>query len=105
MGQIVVSQFVTVDGVIEDPAKCTFDFAALTCRGEDRPDCLTKDQVETANAMTRPIRDPKSGAVLQQLLMPDGTFVSGLESDGKDRFYCGGGQSGKVRAIKRPKRA
>lgn len=52
------------DGVIEDPAKCSFDFAALTCTGEDRPDCLTRDQVETASAMTRPIRDPKSGAVL-----------------------------------------
>ncbi len=52
------------DGVIEDPTKCSFDFAALTCRGEDRSDCLTTDQVETASAMTRPIRDPKSGAVL-----------------------------------------
>ena len=52
------------DGVIEDPSKCAFDFATLTCSGEDRADCLTKDQVETASAMTRPIRDPKSGAVL-----------------------------------------
>jgi len=30
--------------------------------------------------------------------------VSGLESDGKDRFYCGGGKSAKVRAVKRPRR-
>src|SRR5256885_8934914 len=52
------------DGVIEDPTKCSFAFATLTCGGEDRADCLTKDQVETATAMTRPIRDPKSGAVL-----------------------------------------
>jgi feruloyl esterase len=52
------------DGVVEDPTKCAFDFGALTCSGEDRADCLTKDQVETARAMTRPIRDPKSGAVL-----------------------------------------
>ncbi|PYQ76746.1 MAG: tannase/feruloyl esterase family alpha/beta hydrolase [Acidobacteria bacterium] len=52
------------DGVIEDPSKCSFDFTTLTCSREDRADCLTKDQVETANAMTRPIRDPKSGAVL-----------------------------------------
>ena len=52
------------DGVIEDPAKCAFDFSALMCRGADGPDCLTKDQIETANAMTRPIRDPKSGSVL-----------------------------------------
>ena len=52
------------DGVIENPARCSFDFATLTCKGDDRPDCLTREQVETANAMTRPIRDPKSGAVL-----------------------------------------
>jgi feruloyl esterase len=52
------------DGVIEDPARCAFDWSTLACSGADRADCLTKDQVETANAMTRPIRDPKSGAVL-----------------------------------------
>jgi len=36
--------------------------------------------------------------------MPTGTACSGLESDGADRFYCGGGTSGKVRAVRRPKR-
>jgi hypothetical protein len=48
--------------------------------------------------------DPKSGAVLERLEMPHGTGVSGLESDGADVFYCGGGPSGKVRAVRRPKR-
>lgn len=48
--------------------------------------------------------DPKTGEVLEQLDMPPGMIVSGLEADGKDRFYCGGGPSGKVRAVKRPKR-
>jgi len=48
--------------------------------------------------------DPKSGAVLEQLVMPEGTFISGMESNGKDRFFCGGGKSGKLRAVKRPKR-
>jgi hypothetical protein len=37
--------------------------------------------------------------------MPPGTFVSGLESDGAGLFYCGGGNSGKVRAVRRPKAA
>jgi hypothetical protein len=36
--------------------------------------------------------------------MPAGMGVSGLESDGGDQFFCGGGQTGKVRAIRRPKR-
>ncbi|HEY0857387.1 MAG TPA: hypothetical protein VGE16_10030 [Albitalea sp.] len=47
--------------------------------------------------------DPDSGAVLDRLEMPRGAGVSGLESDGADLFYCGGGTSGKVRAVKRPK--
>ncbi len=48
--------------------------------------------------------DPKTGEVLESLEMPAGTGVSGLESDGGNRFFCGGGGSGKVRAIRRPKR-
>ena len=47
--------------------------------------------------------DPESGAVLDRLAMPPGTGVSGLESDGGDLFYAGGGGSGKVRAVRRPK--
>ena len=47
--------------------------------------------------------DPASGAVLQQLDMPPGMGVSGLESDGAGLFYCGGGGSGKVRAVQRPR--
>jgi streptogramin lyase len=47
--------------------------------------------------------DPQSGAELERLEMPHGTGVSGLESDGADLFYCGGGTSGKVRAVRRPK--
>jgi glutamine cyclotransferase len=49
--------------------------------------------------------DPESGAVLERLEMPPGTAVSGLESDGADLFYCGGGTTGKVRAVRRPKGA
>jgi glutamine cyclotransferase len=48
--------------------------------------------------------DPETGKVLETLEMPPGTGVSGLESDGKDRFFCGGGSSGKVRAVRRPGR-
>jgi glutamine cyclotransferase len=48
--------------------------------------------------------NPQSGAVLERLEMPRGVGVSGLESDGAGLFYCGGGTSGKVRAVRRPKR-
>jgi outer membrane protein assembly factor BamB len=47
--------------------------------------------------------DPKSGEVLARLTMPEGVGVSGLESDGGDLFYAGGGPSGKVRAVRRPR--
>ncbi len=47
--------------------------------------------------------DPASGEVLQRLQMPSGIGVSGLESDGAGLFYCGGGGSGKLRAVRRPR--
>jgi glutamine cyclotransferase len=48
--------------------------------------------------------DPRTGEVLESLAMPADVGVSGLESDGSDLFFCGGGRSGKVRAVRRPKR-
>ena len=48
--------------------------------------------------------DPRTGAVLERLEMPAGVRISGLESDGKDRFYCGAGNTGVVRAVRRPVR-
>jgi glutamine cyclotransferase len=47
--------------------------------------------------------DPRTGQVLESVEMPAGVGVSGLESDGEDRFFCGGGDSGKVRAVRRPR--
>lgn len=47
--------------------------------------------------------DPNTGEVLENIAMPSGVGVSGLESDGGDRFFCGGGNSGKVRVVRRPK--
>ena len=49
--------------------------------------------------------DPRTGEILERLEMPSGMGVSGLEADGGDRFFCGGGRSGKVRAVRRPRRA
>jgi glutamine cyclotransferase len=47
--------------------------------------------------------DPRTGKVLESLEMPPDVGVSGLDSDG-DQFFCGGGTSGKVRTVRRPKR-
>jgi glutamine cyclotransferase len=48
--------------------------------------------------------DPRTGEVLESLKMPPGVSVTGLESNGVDQFFCGGGKSGKIRAIRRPRR-
>ena len=49
--------------------------------------------------------DPRTGEVLESLDMPPGANISGLESDGRDQFFCGGGRSRKIRAVRRPKKA
>jgi glutamine cyclotransferase len=48
--------------------------------------------------------DSRTGEVLETLAMPAGIGVSGLESDGRDRFFCGGGKSGRIRAVRRSSR-
>jgi len=48
--------------------------------------------------------DPRTGKVLERLAMPPDVGVSGLEADGGDLFFCGGGPSGRVRAVRRPAR-
>ena len=46
--------------------------------------------------------DSADGTVLERIAMPAGVGMSGLESNGVDRFFCGGGGDGKVRAVRRP---
>ncbi|HEX6792512.1 MAG TPA: glutamine cyclotransferase [Casimicrobiaceae bacterium] len=48
--------------------------------------------------------DARTGEVQERLEMPAGITVSGLESDGGDRFFCGGGTSAKIRVVRRPAR-
>jgi sugar lactone lactonase YvrE len=48
--------------------------------------------------------NPETGEVLEKLEMPPGVGISGLESNGSDQFFCGGGSSGKVRTVRRPRR-
>ncbi len=47
--------------------------------------------------------DAKTGEVKEQLRMPAGAGISGLESDGRDQFFCGGGKTAKVRVVRRGK--
>jgi len=48
--------------------------------------------------------DPATGQVLTRLTMPQGTMVSGLESDQGELFYAGGGDSGRIRVVRKSRR-
>jgi feruloyl esterase len=59
------------DGVLENPQMCKFDYSRLACKDGDGPNCLTQGQIESANALTSPLTDPRSGRVLfEGHLMP-----------------------------------
>jgi feruloyl esterase len=53
-----------VDGIIENPRECRFDYASLQCKGGDEASCLTAAQVESAKILTSPFHDPASGRLL-----------------------------------------
>ena len=48
--------------------------------------------------------DPATGEVQERIELPGGLGVSGLESDGADRFFCGRGPGGKITIVRRPRR-
>lgn len=47
--------------------------------------------------------DAETGEVMETLEVPAGVFISGLGAKGRDQFFCGGGTSGKIRAVRRRK--
>jgi feruloyl esterase len=49
------------DGLIQAPAKCNFDPAALQCQGADAPTCLTGPQVEAARKVYAPVKNIRTG--------------------------------------------
>jgi len=59
-----------MDGVIDDPRKCSFDPGTVQCKGGDEPTCLTSDQVETVRMIYRTLTHPKTGAEIFPGLMP-----------------------------------
>jgi feruloyl esterase len=64
-----------VDGLIEDPRRCSFDPASLQCSEGDAPDCLTAGQVQALERIYLGPRDSKG----TQLAQP---FLPGGEDDG-----------------------
>jgi feruloyl esterase len=56
------------DGLIENPAKCSFDPAVLLCKGADAPSCLTAAQVTAAQKMYSPPLNSRTGKPLSARL-------------------------------------
>jgi feruloyl esterase len=59
------------DGLLTDPHQCHFDPATLLCRGGDRDDCLTAQQIEAVKMGYAPARR-KTGELIYPGLVPGG---------------------------------
>jgi feruloyl esterase len=49
-----------VDRIVDDPRACEFDPASLQCSAEDRPECLTADQVAALTRMYAGVANPRT---------------------------------------------
>jgi len=85
--------------VLSEVSSNRFVTGVSFCEGE-----LWHGTLEDGESELRHV-DRRNGNVLDSARMPGGTEIHGLESDGHDRFFCGGGRDGKVRVVKRPKQA
>src|SRR5262249_54266850 len=77
------------DGVIENPLMCKFDYSKLACKIGDGPDCLTKGQVESAIAMTSPLKDPNTGKILTQRYLYSGSELGWATLGGPQPYGIG----------------
>ena len=57
------------DGLIGEPENCQVNFPALQCQAQERPDCLTAGQVQTAQTLISPATT-RTGEVLFPRLEP-----------------------------------
>jgi feruloyl esterase len=74
------------DGVVDDPRTCRYDPAVLLCKTDDRPDCLTREQLDALERMYAGARNPPTGEQVYPgwpkssealTVMPDGRPGSG----------------------------
>ena len=48
--------------------------------------------------------DPRTGELQETLTVPEDARISGVESDGGERLFCGDPRKGTVRVVRRPRR-
>jgi len=56
------------DGLVADPERCTFDPAAVQCKGTETGQCLTPEQVETARGIYSSAVNRKTGRKMAGLM-------------------------------------
>jgi len=81
------------DGIIDDPRKCSFDPASLTCKNGDAADCLTAPQVAAMKKIYQGQKNPRTG----ELIFPGMYLGSELNPLGMDRTLANAPDSGRPR--------
>jgi feruloyl esterase len=70
------------DGIIDDPTRCHFDPAVLSCKGSDAPDCLTPAQVDAARLIYSGPVNPRTGAQIFPPFEPGSELGWGVNAGG-----------------------
>jgi hypothetical protein len=74
------------DGIISLPGRCRFDAAALQCKGEDGPDCLTGPQLAALRAIYQGPRNPRTGKQIYPGFEPGSETMFPIQTAGPEPF-------------------
>ncbi len=74
------------DSIISAPRSCRFDAAALQCKGDDAPDCLTGPQVAALRAIYQGPRNPRTGEQIYPGFEPGSETLFPIQTAGPEPF-------------------
>jgi hypothetical protein len=74
------------DGIVSSPGSCRFDAAALQCKSDDQPDCLTAAQVTALRAIYDGPRNPRTGKQIYPGFSPGSETMFPIQTVGPEPF-------------------
>ena len=74
------------DGIVSAPGSCRFDAAALQCKGDEQPDCLTAPQVAALRAIYEGPRNPRTGKQIYPGFSPGSETMFPIQTSGPEPF-------------------